>query len=136
MTRALEAEQDSPGPPVRNPVRRDCPLPPTVPPVCWVLDVAPDRKQDPGEYFDWEGLAANGVGLWPTEPVLPAPPAERALALLAAIGYRNDIALPVLLTAFQRRWRQTRVDGEADAETMAVLAAVSKLHADPASHPH
>jgi N-acetylmuramoyl-L-alanine amidase len=28
-------------------------------------DVAPDRKEDPGELFDWEGLAANGVGLWP-----------------------------------------------------------------------
>jgi N-acetylmuramoyl-L-alanine amidase len=28
-------------------------------------DIAPDRKQDPGELFDWQGLAANGVGLWP-----------------------------------------------------------------------
>src|SRR5271156_4492223 len=28
-------------------------------------DIAPDRKQDPGELFDWAGLAANGVGLWP-----------------------------------------------------------------------
>jgi len=99
-------------------------------------DIAPDRKQDPGEYFDWEGLAANGVGLWPTEPVLPAPPADQALGLLGAIGYRTDLALPVLLTAFQRRWRQTRVDGEADAETMAVLAAVARLHDDPSSHPH
>jgi len=99
-------------------------------------DIAPDRKQDPGEYFDWEGLAANGVGLWPTEPVVPAPPPSLALPFLAAIGYRNDLALPVLLTAFQRRWRQTRVDGEADPETMAVLAAVAALHGDPASHPH
>src|SRR6185437_12839579 len=28
-------------------------------------DVAPLRKQDPGELFDWEALAQNGVGLWP-----------------------------------------------------------------------
>ena len=28
-------------------------------------DVAPDRKEDPGEQFDWQGLARNGVGLWP-----------------------------------------------------------------------
>ena len=28
-------------------------------------DVAPDRKEDPGEKFDWAGLARNGVGLWP-----------------------------------------------------------------------
>ena len=99
-------------------------------------DIAPDRKQDPGEYFDWEGLAANGVGLWPTEPLVPAPPASLAQPLLAAIGYRMDLPLPILLTAFQRRWRQTRVDGEADAETMAVLAAVAALHGDPDSHPH
>lgn len=28
-------------------------------------DVAPDRKQDPGELFDWELLAKNGLGIWP-----------------------------------------------------------------------
>ena len=28
-------------------------------------DVAPDRKEDPGEKFGWEDLARNGVGLWP-----------------------------------------------------------------------
>src|SRR3712207_1067979 len=28
-------------------------------------DISPDRKRDPGELFDWEGLAASGVGLWP-----------------------------------------------------------------------
>ena len=30
-------------------------------------DVAPDRKEDPGERFDWRSLAENGVGLWPEE---------------------------------------------------------------------
>jgi len=28
-------------------------------------DVAPDRAQDPGERFEWQALAQNGVGLWP-----------------------------------------------------------------------
>ena len=28
-------------------------------------DIAPERKEDPGERFDWAALAANGVGLWP-----------------------------------------------------------------------
>ncbi|MCE3232232.1 MAG: N-acetylmuramoyl-L-alanine amidase [Rickettsiaceae bacterium] len=28
-------------------------------------DIAPGRKEDPGELFDWEWLAKNGVGLWP-----------------------------------------------------------------------
>jgi N-acetylmuramoyl-L-alanine amidase len=27
-------------------------------------DIAPLRKEDPGELFDWKGLAKNGVGLW------------------------------------------------------------------------
>ncbi|MBL6081448.1 N-acetylmuramoyl-L-alanine amidase [Belnapia sp. T18] len=88
-------------------------------------DVAPDRKQDPGELFDWEGLAANGVGLWPAaeaEPVEAGPE-----ALLAAIGYRSDLPLPVLLTAFQRRWRPEQVDGIADAGCLARLAAVAAM---------
>ena len=85
-------------------------------------DVAPDRKEDPGEFFDWEGLAANGVGLWPRA-------AGRddgdALRLLGAIGYRTDLPLPVLLRAFQRHWRPGRVDGAADSETLARLHAVA-----------
>lgn len=93
-------------------------------------DIAPDRKQDPGELFDWEGLAANGVGLWPAR--LPAAPvASEAGALLAAIGYRADLPPALLLAAFQRRWRPALVDGRADAETLARLAAVAALAAPP-----
>jgi N-acetylmuramoyl-L-alanine amidase len=92
-------------------------------------DVAPDRKQDPGELFDWQGLAANGVGLWPVGDLPPPPDASAAPGLLAGIGYRADLPLPLLLAAFQRRWRPARVDGVADAETLARLAAVAALHA-------
>lgn len=85
-------------------------------------DIAPDRKEDPGELFDWEGLARNGVGLWATaEGCAQGDPA----ALLAAIGYRTDLPLPVLLRAFQRHWRPERVDGIADDATLARLAAVA-----------
>jgi N-acetylmuramoyl-L-alanine amidase len=84
-------------------------------------DVSPDRKEDPGELFDWPGLAAEGVGLWPDE----AEPAGDPLALLGAIGYRTDLPLPVLLRAFQRHWRPERVDGVADAGTLARLAGVA-----------
>jgi N-acetylmuramoyl-L-alanine amidase len=88
-------------------------------------DIAPDRKQDPGELFDWEGLAADGIGLW---PAAHGPRAAGDLpGLLAAIGYRTDLPLPVLVTAFQRRWRPERVDGVADAETRDRIAAVAAL---------
>lgn len=89
-------------------------------------DVAPDRKEDPGEFFDWEGLAANGVGLWPRAA---GQGDSDALRLLGAIGYRTDLPLPVLLRAFQRHWRPARVDGMADAETLARLHAVAALTA-------
>lgn len=87
-------------------------------------DVAPDRKQDPGELFDWEGLAANGIGFWPG----PDGPAEGdPLTLLGRIGYRTDLPLDVLVTAFQRHWRPERVDGQVDAATLARLNAVAPV---------
>jgi N-acetylmuramoyl-L-alanine amidase len=89
-------------------------------------DIAPDRKQDPGELFDWEGLARNGVGLWPGRDAPPPAEAE-VLPLLGAIGYRKDLPLPVLVTAFQRHWLPGRADGIADAATRARLAAVAAL---------
>jgi N-acetylmuramoyl-L-alanine amidase len=88
-------------------------------------DVAPDRKEDPGELFDWQGLAGQGVGLWPSQPAAPAA-AEAVPGLLAAIGYRIDLPLPVLLRAFQRHWRPERVDSVADEETRGLLRAVAE----------
>jgi N-acetylmuramoyl-L-alanine amidase len=88
-------------------------------------DIAPDRKRDPGELFDWEGLARDGVGLWPGPWQGAVPDAADAPSLLARIGYRDDVPVPVLLTAFQRHWRPERVDGIADAKTLTRLAAVA-----------
>jgi N-acetylmuramoyl-L-alanine amidase len=97
-------------------------------------DIAPTRKSDPGELFDWPRLARAGIGLWP-------PPAaelsrrrgrgvgivERAAALsdLARIGYEvlpGNEAPP--LAAFQRRFRPERWDGRLDGETAGRLAEV------------
>ncbi len=83
-------------------------------------DVAPDRKQDPGELFDWEGLARNGVGLWPGPDGTPVPDARAALE---AIGYPvPDLA--TTLRAFQRHWLPDQVTGEAGPATLARLGAV------------
>src|SRR6266481_868196 len=53
-------------------------------------DIAPDRKTDPGELFDWPRLARAGIGIWPP-PNPPRPGREidlaQSLADLTAIGY-------------------------------------------------
>ncbi|MDE2581877.1 MAG: N-acetylmuramoyl-L-alanine amidase [Rhodospirillales bacterium] len=104
-------------------------------------DVAPDRKEDPGEKFDWEQLARSGVGLWPhgTPDAGTANPRRDAAGLapvraaLAEIGYEVaphgplDPALAAVLRAFQRHWRGEAVTGQADAGTVLRLAAVAAL---------
>ncbi len=80
-------------------------------------DVAPRRKQDPGELFDWYWLAQRGIGLWPRPK---SSLVGEAAALLAEYGY--DTADPkAALVAFQRHFRPLSCDGEADAETLALL---------------
>ncbi len=91
-------------------------------------DVAPDRKEDPGEKFDWRGLAHNGVGLWPadvvdlgtTDVVHDAAALRDVRAALTGIGYRVapdgdfDAALATVLRAFQRHWRPEAITGQPD----------------------
>jgi len=67
-------------------------------------DIAPDRKQDPGELFDWEGLARNGVGLWPDSVDTPAPPDA-----LTQIGYDPAFDPAITLRAFERHWGRARL---------------------------
>jgi len=109
-------------------------------------DIAPDRKDDPGERFDWAGLAREGVGLFPwwvpdlgTTGIAHAPTELRELrAALAEIGYRVapegplDPALATVLRAFQRHWRGEAVTGRPDAGTLARLLAVVELCRQPA----
>lgn len=96
-------------------------------------DVAPARKTDPGELFDWERLARAGFGLMPnvTPDRSPDPGPLDVAALqadLARFGYDleptgdYDAATRLVVTAFQRHYRRTAVTGEADAKTRAALA--------------
>jgi N-acetylmuramoyl-L-alanine amidase len=87
-------------------------------------DVAPARKQDPGELFDWAWLAERGVGLWPAADALAL--AIAPAAGLGAIGY--EAATPDVVTAFQRRYRPARVDGLIDHETRHRIGQVAALH--------
>jgi N-acetylmuramoyl-L-alanine amidase len=93
-------------------------------------DIAPTRKEDPGELFDWRRLARAGLGLWPSaSPRLPPEP-TRAAAALARIGYPGEaqgVPLPAALLAFQRRFRPAGCDGRLDGETMGLAAAMADL---------
>jgi N-acetylmuramoyl-L-alanine amidase len=88
-------------------------------------DVAPQRKQDPGELFPWERLARGGIGLWPRFRDLQIELGEPRV-LLARIGYDTAGELGSAVTAFQRHWRPDRCDGELDGETMQRIAAVAR----------
>jgi N-acetylmuramoyl-L-alanine amidase len=88
-------------------------------------DVAPRRKTDPGELFDWPRLAAAGIGRWP-DGAAPADDRDGP-GLLTAVGYETvDIEKTVM--AFQRHFRPSLVDGTMDADTLGrlrILAAES-----------
>lgn len=108
-------------------------------------DIAPGRKRDPGELFDWRGLARAGIGLWPDvapapddSDVLFAPGAEDPGVAdiqrrLGAFGYQVavtgalDQATQEVLAAFQSHFRPRRVDGAIDKETARRLAALERL---------
>jgi N-acetylmuramoyl-L-alanine amidase len=105
-------------------------------------DVAPGRKEDPGELFPWKRLAEAGHGLWVEAPAAPGQPVaegEESAAVFALqagftrLGYdlplsgQFDAATKDVVTAFQRHWRQARVDGIADGETRAQLIALLRL---------
>ena len=89
-------------------------------------DVAPLRKEDPGELFPWARLAEAGIGLWPAQAADPG--AHAVAGLLAHYGYDPDAPPDKLVTAFQRDFRPSRVDGMADAETRQVLWGLIALY--------
>ena len=110
-------------------------------------DIAPGRREDPGELFDWARLAEAGIGLWPSEgkgPAQACPSFRRGdtgaavrqqQERLRAIGYGlvadGDFgtATAAVVRAFQRHFRQSQVDGVIDAGTATMLDRMSALTA-------
>ncbi len=85
-------------------------------------DIAPARKEDPGELFDWGLLARHGLALGPPARLLADPGWPDGAFGLALERFGYDISdLSAATRAFQRRFRQNRVDGLVDGETRALL---------------
>jgi N-acetylmuramoyl-L-alanine amidase len=101
-------------------------------------DVAPGRKIDPGEKFNWAMLAREGVGHWVRPLAVKADDAgfgpgeenaqiRSAQERLAGYGYnvkitgRLDEQTEMVLRSFQLHFRPRRVDGRLDRSTEATL---------------
>jgi N-acetylmuramoyl-L-alanine amidase len=102
-------------------------------------DIAPARKEDPGELFDWKALAASGIGIWPVIEKDDAGDMEwlEAASLLGRIGYaRIDERLgqggeqppefAPTLKAFQRHFTPDSLTGSLNDKTNAALRAVAR----------
>jgi N-acetylmuramoyl-L-alanine amidase len=100
-------------------------------------DIAPGRKADPGEWFDWARLARAGVGVWiEPQPIVDGPalklgvrgdPVSELQFRLANYGYGIEVLgvydekTAKVVEAFQRHFRPAKVDGVADLSTVATL---------------
>jgi N-acetylmuramoyl-L-alanine amidase len=104
-------------------------------------DVAPSRKNDPGEKFPWRELYDAGIGVWiEPHPIVPgatlsAGDSGEVVAdlqrSLAEYGYgvgasgSYDAVTKDVVRAFQRHFRPARVDGIADVSTIETLRSLN-----------
>jgi N-acetylmuramoyl-L-alanine amidase len=82
-------------------------------------DVAPSRKEDPGELFPWARLAKAGIGLWPE-----AVPSGLGADALTRYGYDPKAPQDKAIMAFQRHFRPAKLDGAWDDECAGLLAGL------------
>jgi N-acetylmuramoyl-L-alanine amidase len=88
-------------------------------------DVAPARKQDPGELFDWAKLARYGLALARPTKGLMDPHWTDGGFLLALERFGYDVSdAKAAVTAFQRRFRPELVDGEIEGECRSILLSL------------
>jgi N-acetylmuramoyl-L-alanine amidase len=113
-------------------------------------DMAPLRKDDPGEKFPWARLHEAGIGHWVPPAAIAGgrfftqgdagPPVEALQAMLALYGYGIAVdgvygpETAAVIRAFQRHFRPGRVDGVADSSTITTLRdLIAALPRDPAT---
>ena len=99
-------------------------------------DIAPNRKKDPGEKFPWEFLAKRKIGFWHNlnqkillaerRKVINAFDKDIFFKNLYKIGYtksvnkKNNKYLKKIILAFQRRFRQSLINGIVDKECLII----------------
>lgn len=103
-------------------------------------DIAPQRKEDPGPQFPWTRLARAGLVQWPDGARVAAlqPRFESQLPDMAWFQRKllaHGFAVPQtgtldaqtlkVMVAFQMKYRPARFDGQPDAQTAALLAALT-----------
>jgi len=104
-------------------------------------DIAPGRKQDPGEKFPWKKLAQNGIGYWPEgigddmRVLFDDGARDRGVSViqrgLAYIGYSIEVNgeldqnTRVVLVALQRRYRPNKIDGLIDVQTLEIITKLA-----------
>lgn len=85
-------------------------------------DIAPARKTDPGELFDWQRLARLRLALPIPKPKMWLVYDNPGAFFLALERFGYDISDgPAAVRAFQRRWRPTLIDGEIDGQIGGLL---------------
>jgi len=106
-------------------------------------DIAPERKEDPGEHFPWAGLAAAGVGVWPGDLpdddriLFEAGDRDRGISIiqrgLAELGYGAavsgclDAPTQSIIRALQRRYRPSKIDGVIDMQVLEILKRLREV---------
>ncbi|HHX35515.1 MAG TPA: N-acetylmuramoyl-L-alanine amidase [Gammaproteobacteria bacterium] len=103
-------------------------------------DIAPQRKVDPGPAFPWERLAQEGLIHWPNPQAVAKyltvfseqlPSIAWFQEHLGKIGYgvpehgELDEATRNVVAAFQMKYRPDLYDGQPDAQTAAMLLALT-----------
>ncbi|MBR0551894.1 N-acetylmuramoyl-L-alanine amidase [Stakelama marina] len=88
-------------------------------------DVAPARKQDPGELFPWSKLARLRLALPRPTRNLADPHWTDGGFMLALERFGYDVSdAEAAVIAFQRRFRPERIDGVIDGELRSILLAL------------
>ena len=100
-------------------------------------DIAPDRKKDPGEKFPWKNLANKDLSIWHKlkenkikilrNQKLNSKDQNMFFKNLYKFGYskmnKNKL---FLIKAFQRRFRQSLINGKVDKECLIISKSLTK----------